>query len=197
MKKMYLLRHGQTIFNLKLKMQGHCDSPLTNKGIKQAESIRDYFIENNIDFDAVYSSSSERAIDTARIVSENKYPILPSKDLREMNFGDLEGENGHLELTDLTQDKDYLVKFHGEDQISAQKRMYSKITEIMESINDSVLVVSSSCSIMNFVKYVDLVAYQKLMSEVRFINCTLLIFEYENGNYRLVDIKQPPEIPND
>lgn len=37
MKTLYLMRHGQTLFNLQHKIQGWCDAPLTEIGIKQAE----------------------------------------------------------------------------------------------------------------------------------------------------------------
>ena len=35
-KTLYLMRHGQTLFNVEHKIQGWCDSPLTEQGIKQA-----------------------------------------------------------------------------------------------------------------------------------------------------------------
>lgn len=34
-KKLYLMRHGQTLFNCQNKIQGWCDSPLTEEGIRQ------------------------------------------------------------------------------------------------------------------------------------------------------------------
>ena len=34
-KKLYLMRHGQTLFNQMHKIQGWCDSPLTEAGIKR------------------------------------------------------------------------------------------------------------------------------------------------------------------
>lgn len=37
-KKLYIIRHGQTLFNLLDKVQGASDSPLTELGIKQAEA---------------------------------------------------------------------------------------------------------------------------------------------------------------
>ena len=48
-KTLYLMRHGQTLFNLRRKMQGHCDSPLTPLGVKQAEIAGKYF--ENINFE--------------------------------------------------------------------------------------------------------------------------------------------------
>ena len=43
MKTLYLMRHGQTLFNRCHKIQGWCDSPLTKEGIHQAQKARDYF----------------------------------------------------------------------------------------------------------------------------------------------------------
>ena len=41
MKKiLYLMRHGQTLFNLQHKIQGWCDAPLTPLGIKQAQMAK-------------------------------------------------------------------------------------------------------------------------------------------------------------
>ena len=60
-KTLYLMRHGQTLFNKRRKVQGWCDSPLTELGIKQAEAAAKYFKERNIVFDHAYCSTSERA----------------------------------------------------------------------------------------------------------------------------------------
>ena len=54
-KTLYLMRHGQTLFNLRRKVQGWCDAPLTNLGVKQAIIAGEYFKSNNITFDHAYS----------------------------------------------------------------------------------------------------------------------------------------------
>ena len=71
-KTLYLMRHGQTLFNLRKKIQGSCDSPLTDEGIRQAKIAKKYFENNEIIFDAAYSSTQERASDTLEIITENK-----------------------------------------------------------------------------------------------------------------------------
>lgn len=55
--KLYLMRHGETLFNTQGRVLGACDSPLTVLGIQQALLAKDYFIENSIWFDSVYSST--------------------------------------------------------------------------------------------------------------------------------------------
>lgn len=42
-KTFYLMRHGQTRFNVQGRIQGACDSPLTEEGIEQAKAARRYF----------------------------------------------------------------------------------------------------------------------------------------------------------
>lgn len=43
-KTLYLMRHGETLFNQLGLIQGWCDSPLTTNGKQQAQAARDYFI---------------------------------------------------------------------------------------------------------------------------------------------------------
>ena len=69
-KTLYLMRHGQTLFNVLKKIQGWCDSPLTEEGIRQAKIARKWFEDNNIQFDHAYSSTSERCCDTLELVSD-------------------------------------------------------------------------------------------------------------------------------
>ncbi|MGZ7254018.1 phosphoglycerate mutase family protein, partial [Streptococcus pyogenes] len=60
-KTLYLMRHGQTLFNVQERIQGWCDSPLTKEGEEQAKMARAFFDGEGIQFDRLYSSTSERA----------------------------------------------------------------------------------------------------------------------------------------
>ena len=73
-KTLYLMRHGQTLFNLQHKIQGWCDAPLTPLGIKQAQMAKEYF--TNITLDHAYASTSERASDTLEIITDMPYTRL-------------------------------------------------------------------------------------------------------------------------
>lgn len=95
MTKIYLVRHGETLFNIKNRVQGWCDSPLTQKGIIQAKILNDKL--RNIPFVQVYSSSSERAVDTANYIIEGReLPLTLMKKLKEQNYGTLEGEKNDI-----------------------------------------------------------------------------------------------------
>ena len=84
-KTLYLMRHVETLFNVRKKIQGWCDAPLTELGIKQAKVAGKYFKDHNITFDHAYSSTSERACDTLELVTDMPYTRL--KGLKEWNFG--------------------------------------------------------------------------------------------------------------
>ena len=55
--KIYLVRHGQTLFNQQKKVQGWCDSPLTQEGIQQAIAVSKTL--QSIPFEYAYSSTAK------------------------------------------------------------------------------------------------------------------------------------------
>ena len=61
----YYVRHGQTLFNKTRRLQGGCDSPLTEKGIEEAHRAEQAL--RPIPFTHAFTSSSERAADTAAL----------------------------------------------------------------------------------------------------------------------------------
>ena len=63
----YVIRHGQTDLNKERKMQGRMGLPLNEYGIEQAQRLRDEL--KDINFDFVFSSPQERAVQTAEIVT--------------------------------------------------------------------------------------------------------------------------------
>lgn len=93
MTKIYFTRHGETQWNLEGRMQGWLDSPLTDLGSQQAQWLADRLIEDKITFDIVFSSSSGRAVQTAKTIIGNQgTPLVLRDTLREMSFGQWEGQ---------------------------------------------------------------------------------------------------------
>ena len=70
-KDLYLMRNGQTLFNVRRKIQGWCDSPLTELGKQQALKAKE--ILKDISFDHFYSSTSERCCDTIELIIGDQY----------------------------------------------------------------------------------------------------------------------------
>lgn len=91
--KLYLVRHGQTDWNLQDKIQGWADVPLNDAGIKQAERLRDQLHKKNIIPDKVYASPLQRVRSTAKIITDGKQQIIIDERLMERNVGELEGRS--------------------------------------------------------------------------------------------------------
>lgn len=90
MKKIYLIRHGQTAANNGKMFQGSMDYPLDALGLSQAQQMATYF--QDIPLDAIYSSTMTRAKMTAAALATSKNMAYRTEyDLREANFGDWEG----------------------------------------------------------------------------------------------------------
>lgn len=88
MKKLLLIRHGQTDYNLSRRYCGFSNPSLNEAGIAQAQALKKRLRE--LEIDAVYSSDLLRAIETARIALPDK-SITKVEKLREYNFGVFEG----------------------------------------------------------------------------------------------------------
>ncbi|MFC6260862.1 histidine phosphatase family protein [Levilactobacillus fujinensis] len=90
--EIYLVRHGQTYLNKYHRIQGWSDSPLTDKGIADANRAGKRL--SKLSFSAVYASDTTRAQNTAkRILAANDAPVALTTEpaFREENFGFFEG----------------------------------------------------------------------------------------------------------
>ena len=85
--RVYLLRHGETDWNVVRRVQGSIDTSLNPVGIRQAESWRPYF--DRLPLAGIYSSSLQRALHTAALATGRPACIIPGFD--ERRFGDWEG----------------------------------------------------------------------------------------------------------
>ena len=85
-----LVRHGETQGNLDDKAQGHFDAPLTELGRRQAKALGERLTET--EFDAIYSSDLQRAVDTALAIIDLQpdHQIQTRACLREVYFGSYE-----------------------------------------------------------------------------------------------------------
>ncbi len=87
----YIVRHGQTDWNVKGIMQGQKDSILTIVGEEQAKNVAEEL--KSVEFDAAFSSDLVRAKRTAEIIAlDDKLAVQTTKLLRERAFGKLEGQ---------------------------------------------------------------------------------------------------------
>ncbi|MCG0276387.1 MAG: alpha-ribazole phosphatase [Thermosediminibacteraceae bacterium] len=105
MARIFLIRHGETLWNKNFLYQGQKDIPLSEKGRLQAQRLAEVLKRET--FDVVYSSDLKRAVETAEIIAApHGLPVICTKELRELSFGKWEGHS----YQDL--EKKYFEEFH-------------------------------------------------------------------------------------
>ncbi|MGL4623924.1 MAG: histidine phosphatase family protein [Culicoidibacterales bacterium] len=185
-KTLYLMRHGQTRFNQLKKIQGACDSPLTDIGVAQAQLAKAYFTQNGIEFDAAYASTQERASDTLELITKQPYTRL--KALKEWDFGRFEGESEALNPKPSAHNPHYdefFVAYGGEAFVDVQTRMNLALHEIMQiETHQNVLAVSHGGACYSF--YLTRNTRESLPE--RLSNCCILKYEYEDGNFKFIEL---------
>lgn len=88
--ELYIIRHGETVWNAVGKMQGNADIELNEKGRELAGELGRKL--EDVYFDRIYSSPLIRAYETACLIRGHRnIPIIRDDRLREINFGVLEG----------------------------------------------------------------------------------------------------------
>lgn len=153
MADLYLVRHGQTEFNVQNILQGWHDSPLTARGCEQALATRAAFKDRGVAFDHAYSSPLGRARHTAELIVGEDLPIELVDDLREWHLGSLEGtSNREMPAQPWG---DYPVAFGGESESELRTRMVAALSRIMaRPQHDCVLAVSHGSACQEFLEYV-------------------------------------------
>ena len=199
----YIVRHGQTEWNLLGKTQGHGNSDLTPKGIEQAELLADSMTKYPIDY--IYSSDLGRAYQTAEIIG-NKLNIEVEKTeaLREMNFGTWEGRiikdiiEEDPELYKMWRNEPHLAKIpQGETLSQIKERTDAFIKEINEKYDGKhiVLVTHSLCARIMLLSFLD--SDVKNIYRINQANTALNIIELRDYGPVVMNMNDTTHIIND
>ncbi|MCD4651049.1 MAG: 2,3-diphosphoglycerate-dependent phosphoglycerate mutase [Candidatus Cloacimonetes bacterium] len=117
MYKLVLLRHGESVWNMKNRFTGWTDVDLSEKGIVEAHQAGKSLREQGFCFDMAYTSVLKRAIRTLWITLDELdlmwIPVIRDYRLNERHYGDLQGYN-----------KSEMAKKVGEEQVHIWRRSY-------------------------------------------------------------------------
>lgn len=194
---LYFVRHGETNTNVKGLLVGTSGNPqLTENGRNAAlalgRGLRD------VKFDGVYTSTLERAYDTAAYILEGaEHPgltIYPVEELKDISWGDAEGmtlqelnENFGVSTADesfgAADDPDFVSPVNAETKYAFCNRFEAAINEIIRNYpqGGTVLVVAHSSMDFYFQKYFPGQAGQGLK------NVSVTILKYGGGTPQLVE----------
>ncbi len=209
--RIYLVRHGETPWNEEMRYQGQTDVPLSERGRKQADALREAHFRGNIagsnpiHWAKVYSSDLQRAHETARIITAGSghdssgrgekffapTEIVTCKELREINYGVFEG----VLLEDIKKNYAEILQQWWRDPQKARipqgesleelkervLRCYHNIVESHKETDDNILIVSHGGPLR--IIFMDVLEFSLSQARsFRVDNTSLSIVEYKNNH---------------
>lgn len=151
---LYIVRHGETEWNVKDILQGQTDSELTHVGEEQARKLARQL--RNVHFDAIFSSDLLRARRTAEVVAvEQKLAVKTSQLLRERNWGRYDGLQAEIfrqesrdllkKFNKLSQEEQWKFKFAAD--IESYEEVFGRLASFLREVavaynGKTVLIVS-------------------------------------------------------
>ena len=125
MKKLILIRHGESIWNKENRFTGWTDVDLSDKGEKEAREAGKRMKEAGITFDIAYSSVQKRAIRTQHLLQEETdllwVPEIHHWRLNERHYGALQGLN-----------KAETAQKYGDEQVHIWRRSFNIAPPLLE-----------------------------------------------------------------
>ena len=187
--KLIFIRHGQTDWNVRGKIQGSYDIELNETGIRQAIELSDKLTKHKYEFKKIYSSPQKRALNTAKILSDSsniEYVVID--DLREINMGEWEGlswkevdENYPTEYKEWKSNRRYTSPPKGESYEDMLQRVIKALHKIINENKDDVVIITHSAVIMCLQCYITNTPFNKMLqfkttnAEITEIDSKLLI----------------------
>ena len=117
MKKVVLIRHGESVWNKENRFTGWTDVDLTEKGVEEAHKAGKYLKKEGFQFEKAYTSYLKRAVKTLNIVLDEMdldwIPVEKTWRLNEKHYGMLQGLN-----------KAETAEKYGDEQVLIWRRSY-------------------------------------------------------------------------
>ncbi len=211
---LYLVRHGQTTYNVRNITQGWCDSELTDKGIEQSEETGKKL--KHILFSGAYSGDLPRQIKTAEYILAKNHNTCPKlellSELREAHYGSFEGIADEKMLTPIFQRfhipygdfgalvhtighagiTDFVAAIDPEQRAENSKTVIKRGLDALQMIaerhqnKDQILVLSSGGILGLLLEFLSTKEDEIVQPRI-VANGSVNIVEYKNGQFKLLE----------
>lgn len=197
----YYVRHGETLFNKKSRIQGVCDSPLTPLGVQQANQAKEALTD--VYFDHVFCSPSGRCQQTSKIILEGRN-VLPTieNNLHEFDFGYFEGSRftSHPDEIRHCFDTRDFSSVKGESPSLIQERIDTLFEDLLTTCHDGehVLLVSHGYLEIFVIEHLLHENFEQFAKEREskgrnpIPNAGIMTFTYEDGEFKVIHLPSEP-----
>ena len=190
--RVIFVRHGETVFNIESRYQGHLDAELSELGRLQSQRVAERLKTEPIA--AVYSSDLSRAGDTAQDIADfHSLKVQIDESLRECAFGEWEG----LSVKEIAQKYPDLYQNYLKDSVTYRapegerlESVQARVTQMVRRIekrhpNDTVVIVTHGGPIRAFFCHA-LGAPLQTFRKINLANCSITTFSRDrDGNWFL------------
>jgi len=189
---LYFVRHGETDWNVRKKIQGKTDIPLNENGIGQAQALAAKLFEKkqrgSLKVACAYSSPQLRALRTAQIAADAlAVECVALEDLREMDLGVWEGLNWDIIQATYgdtyhywNDHRRYTHTPDGESYNEVLGRTLRALEEILERETGDVLVVSHSAILMSLQCYLARLPFEEMVRRFKTKNTQVVEISAED-----------------
>lgn len=170
----YIVRHGQTDWNVEKRYMGWCDIPLNEKGLDQAQKTSELL--KDIKFDYVFSSPLKRALMTAKTITNKR--IKKDERIKERCNGQLEGKlksetEGMIDFTSL-EDNEIGV----ENLNHFRERIYNFLDDIKANYKGKNVLIVTHAGVSIYMKcYFEGEPKDGNYNNYKLKNCEVLTYE--------------------
>ena len=188
---LYFIRHGETEWNVKKKIQGKTDIPLNENGVRQAEALADKLLKkrekDGFHVVRAYTSPQLRAAKTAQIAADALgIPCVEETGLREMDLGEWEGTNWDY-IEEHYGDTYHYWNTHrrytntpqGESYNEVLARTLDALEDILEHETENVLVVTHSAVLMALRCYLAELPFEEMVARFKTRNAGIVEIKAE------------------
>ena len=197
--KLYIVRHGETEWNVIKRFQGQLNTPLTEKGMEKLRETGKNL--ENVLFEEVYTSELERTVKSAEIIlNENrgyknkKMELKKLAELNEVYFGVWQGlkyEEVFLKYPEEANNYFYNVKNYKAENVEAEnlkdalERFLRGINKILDRHKSrNILIVTHGTVFEMFINYVGNSSIFDIDERTLMGNGDYKIFSYEDGKFQ-------------
>lgn len=172
----YIVRHGQTDWNVEGRYQGRKDVELNSKGIDQAKQIGEKL--SSIKFDKVFSSPLKRTLKTAQIIT-NKEIVIDDRLIERCN-GSLEGKLKKEVVEKIDFNDPNNDKYGIESIIDFRNRINKFLDDIIQNYKKENILIVTHAGVSIYIRcYFEGEPKDKNYNNYKLKNCEFL--EYENN----------------
>lgn len=195
--EIYIVRHGQTLWNKEKRLQGNVDIELNDYGRELAVKTGEALMDTPID--VIFSSPLKRAYVTADLIRNGRdIEIITDDRIKELNFGCMEGMSYEKLYEDetlgfkyfFTQPELYFPPEDGETLEHLIERASDFMKAAIEPLADRcerIMIVAHGAMNKAIMTYIKKHSLEHFWSGGLQKNCNVIIMDYTAGKYAIID----------